>query len=89
MNGGLPCMVKPYECWVHCGVDYPGPVHYKNMSLDGNFFEVFKGLITVWTCMVSRAVHLEFVDLISTEAFILALRRFVARQGYPKVIGYL
>ena len=24
-------MVKPYECWVHCGVDYLGPVHYKRM----------------------------------------------------------
>ena len=70
--------VKPYECWDHCGVDYVGPVHYKKMSLDGNSFEVYKGWITVWTCMVSRAVHLEFVDLISTEAFILALRRFVA-----------
>ena len=32
--------LKPYECWVHCGVDYAGPVYYKKMFLDGNSFEV-------------------------------------------------
>ena len=44
-----------------------------------------KGQQKVWvvlfTCAVYRAVHLEIIDSLSTEAFALALRRFVARRG--------
>ena len=77
--------VKPNECWVHCGVDFVGPIHYKKVSLDDESFEVCKVWITLWTCAVSRAVHLEFVDSMSMVAFIMALRRFMARRGCPSV----
>ncbi|XP_035204968.1 uncharacterized protein LOC118179916 [Stegodyphus dumicola] len=36
--------------------------------------------IVIFTCAVYRAVHLELVNNLSTEGFIYALRRFIARR---------
>ena len=38
--------------------------------------------------MFRRAVHLELVDCLSAEVFVLAQRRFVARRGIPMPIRF-
>jgi len=35
---------------------------------------------------VGKAVHIEVVTSLSTEAFLAALRRFIARRGKPRTI---
>lgn len=40
----------------------------------------------VHVCLTTKAVHLEVVSDLITEAFIAALRRFIARQGCPALI---
>ena len=40
----------------------------------------------VFSCLVSRAVHIEVVSSLSTDSFICALRRFLARRGQVRVI---
>ncbi|UYV70147.1 hypothetical protein LAZ67_7001968, partial [Cordylochernes scorpioides] len=52
------------------------------------WFEIFSNFtkivrINAW---IRRAIHLELVTSLSTEAFIQALRRFIARRGRPTVI---
>lgn len=37
----------------------------------------------LFNCMSTRAVHIDLVDDYSTEAFLLALRRFTSLRGYP------
>ena len=40
----------------------------------------------LFTCLVTRAVHLEVTFSLSTDSFIMCLRRFIARRGKPTVI---
>ena len=40
----------------------------------------------LFTYMSPRACHLEFVDDLSTDHFIMALKRFIARRGRPQSI---
>lgn len=54
------------------GADLAGPLFLRGGS---------KAWIVLFTCAVYRAVHLELVSSLSTEAFMQALRRFWARRG--------
>ncbi len=40
----------------------------------------------VFTCLAVRAIHIEVTSSLDTDAFINALRRFIARQGAPEEI---
>ncbi|XP_030579763.1 uncharacterized protein LOC115776287 [Archocentrus centrarchus] len=62
------------------GVDFAGPLYVKVSGA------LSKAYIALFTCAVTRAVHLELVSSQSTEHFLLALKRFVARRGLCKVI---
>ncbi|XP_054709447.1 uncharacterized protein LOC129219152 [Uloborus diversus] len=59
------------------GVDVAGPLIIKENK---------KVWILIFTCAVYRAVHLELLAALSTDNFILALRRFIARRGRPTII---
>ena len=43
-----------------------------------------KNYVPVYTCAVSRAVHLDTVPDLTAEAFIRNFRRFAARRGLPR-----
>ncbi|GBM13377.1 hypothetical protein AVEN_45202-1 [Araneus ventricosus] len=59
------------------GMDVAGPLIIKENK---------KVWILIITCAVYRAVHLELLMSLSTDNFILALRRFIARRGRPSII---
>ena len=70
---------QPFES---TGVDYIGPIFVKAP----NQAEAVKTWIILFVCASTRAVHLELTENMSTEQFILALRRFTASYGVPKRI---
>ncbi|GAA53477.1 hypothetical protein CLF_110326, partial [Clonorchis sinensis] len=62
------------------GCDYFGPLTVKN----GRKTEKRYGCL--FTCLQMRAVHLEMAYSLSSDAFIKALMRFIARRGSPEKI---
>ncbi|XP_071574572.1 uncharacterized protein, partial [Temnothorax nylanderi] len=66
--------------FVTTGVDYAGPLQIRETRRRGRV-HVSKGYVAVFTCFSTKAVHLELVTDLTTEAFIAALRRFTARRG--------
>ena len=61
--------------FTYCGVDYFGPFTIK----EGR--KVLKRYGILFTCMSSRAIHLETATSLDTDSFINALRRFLSRRG--------
>ena len=67
--------VRPFEC---TGVDFTGAIKVRNRS-----GETQKLYICLFTCVATRAVHLQLINSLSAEAFVLCLRRFVAKCSLP------
>ena len=42
--------------------------------------------ICLFTCSVTRAIHLEMVESLNTSAFIHCLKGFTGRRGVPSII---
>ncbi len=66
------------------GVDYAGPVYMKRRFICKP--TIVKTYIFVLISLSVKAVHWELVSDITTDAFIAARRRFVARSGKPYLI---
>lgn len=83
--GDLPAeRVQQCRPFAHVGVDYAGPLQLRELQLRKS--RVFKIYIAVFICFTVKAVHLEVVSDLSTDAFLAAFDRFVARRGLPSRI---
>ena len=71
--------ITPIRRFLETGLDYAGPFALRTSKGRGQCS--FKGYVAVFTCLVTRAVHLEIVSDYSTKTFLLAFRRFTARRG--------
>jgi len=63
------------------GIDYAGPIVVREHRLRKS--RTYKTYIAVFVCLGVKAVHLELVTDLSTEAFLAAFERFAARRGLP------
>ncbi|XP_045455994.1 uncharacterized protein LOC123665778 [Melitaea cinxia] len=80
LMGQLPLTrVNAYRPFFNSGVDYAGPVMLRTSK--GRGHHATKGYICLFVCMSTRAIHLEAVTDLTSQAFIAAFRRFVARRG--------
>ncbi|XP_040175623.1 uncharacterized protein LOC120908545 [Anopheles arabiensis] len=84
LMGDLPAeRVTPTSTFLHTGVDLCGPIHYRHTSRKA---QLIKGYVAIFVCMAVKAVHIELVADLSTNAFLAALRRFIGRRGKPALI---
>ncbi|XP_031630867.1 uncharacterized protein LOC116345570, partial [Contarinia nasturtii] len=79
--GDLPeCRVnQPFKVFMNSAIDFAGPFMIKTSTLRAS--KVLKAYVSVFVCMASKAIHLELVSDLTADAFIAALRRFIARRG--------
>lgn len=66
------------------GVDFAGPILIKEKKVRNTKF--VKAYICLFICLSVRAVHLELVTDLSTDSFVAAFRRFIARRGKPAIV---
>ena len=85
LMGDLPrSRVDPVSPFYKTGVDYGGP--YNLLMARTRKPKVYKGYICLFVCFATKAIHLEAVSDLTTDAFLAALRRFVARRGSVREI---
>ncbi|XP_076384154.1 uncharacterized protein LOC143262078 [Megalopta genalis] len=78
--GNLPAArVLESRPFTNVGVDCCGPFYIKERRYrNRNRVKIY---VTVFVCFATKAVHLEVVSDMSSEAFLAALKRFIARRG--------
>lgn len=83
--GDLPSdRVNEIRPFAGVGTDFAGPFMVKTSRLRNA--KLVKVYLCVFVCLATKAVHLEVVSDLTTEAFIACLDRFVSRRGLPSLI---
>jgi len=75
---------QPSRPFLNTGVDYAGPISLEVGTPRSN--TIIKDYIPIFVCFATKAVHIEAVTSLTTEAFLSALRRIIARRGRPRII---
>jgi len=65
----------------HVGVDFAGPLYTK-----GDQGTMSKCYIVLFSCCITRALHLELIHDLTAFSFMHVLRKFCARRGMPNLI---
>nr|XP_037875890.1 uncharacterized protein LOC119630457 [Bombyx mori] len=66
--------------FTYVGLDYFGPYQVTTGR------STQKHYVAIFTCLTTRAVHLEPAESLSTDSAVIALRRMIARRGAPTEI---
>ena len=78
LMGDLPKeRITPSKPFTHTGLDYAGPLASK---IKGGTEKVY---LAIFVCFSTKAVHIEVVSKLTSQACIAAIHRFAARRGVP------
>ncbi|XP_033218277.1 uncharacterized protein LOC117173746 [Belonocnema kinseyi] len=78
--GELPKNRIVFErAFLHTGIDYCGPFSIKERKYQNR--NKIKIYAAIFVCFATKAVHIEIVSDLTTEAFLACLKRFFARRG--------
>lgn len=85
LMGQLPAArTTPSPPFSTTGIDYAGPFTIKLGYTRKPV--LVKAYLAIFVCFCTKAVHLEVVSDMTTEAFLAALKRFISRRGLPQHI---
>ena len=83
--GNLPEKRLSYSRpFLNVGVDYCGPFYIKEKRHRNRKRE--NAYVLIFICFATKAVHLELVSELTTEAFLGSLKRFFSRRGKANTI---
>ncbi|XP_055910886.1 uncharacterized protein LOC129945251 [Eupeodes corollae] len=68
--------------FTNTGVDFAGPFLIKTYY--GRKCRFDKGYVCIFVCFATRAIHLELVSDLTTQAFLASFTRFISRRGTPE-----
>lgn len=82
LMGNLPSeRLTPSSPFLNTGCDYAGFFLIKDKKTRG--YKLIKAYVCIFVCMVTKAIHLELVTSLSSDAFLATFRRFISRRGKP------
>jgi len=85
LMGQLPATrVTPTPPFTITGIDYAGPFTLKRGHTRKPV--LVKAYLALFVCLATKAVHIEIVSDLTTEAFLASLKRFISRRGLPSEI---
>lgn len=70
--------VTPSRLFLHCDIDYAGPFMVWDSKRRNSKYS--KGYVVIFVCLACKAVHIELVFDLLTEAFLNAFKRFISRR---------
>lgn len=70
--------------FTNVGLDTFGPFRVQT-TFEGKTI-IHKRWIVIFTCLVVRAIHLEVLQDMTADEFLVSLRKFVGRRGVPKLL---
>jgi len=70
---------RTIRAFVHTGVDYAGPIAVR--TTPGREHKSQKAYITLFICLMIKALHLELIRDYTSLIFIATYQRFVFRRG--------
>ena len=73
-----------HKLFTNTGTDYFGPFYIKLSKPTRSYAAKGKRYGIIFTSLTTHAVHLEISNDLSTDAFILSLKQFIARRGQVK-----
>ncbi|KAL0810831.1 hypothetical protein ABMA28_010141 [Loxostege sticticalis] len=83
--GNLPSeRLDPDIPFSNIGTDFAGPFLITDRK--GRGCKITKCYLCIFICLNYKCIHLEAVSELSKDAFMLSLKRFIARRGLPKKI---
>jgi len=83
--GNLPKQrVKPAQPFSNVGIDFCGPFQVRESKRRNA--KIGSSFVAVFVCFAVKAIHLELASDLTTECFLNALKRFIARRGRPSNI---
>jgi len=71
--------VKEGPPFTYVGIDFVGPLYVKSLNSP-------QQKVSICTCCVTRAIHLDFVPDLTANAFLRSFRRFAARRRRPSLV---
>lgn len=80
--------IQPAPVFQNVGIDLAGPFNLRvtdklSMSTRARNLPDVKGWVVVFVCLVTRAVHLEVTEGLSTDDFLASYQNFTSRRGCP------
>ena len=81
VNPPLPkCRLQESPPFTVTGVDFSGELYVKSNN------KATKAYVCLFTCAVTRAIHLELVEDMTSQTFIYAFRRLAVRRSLPAIM---